>query len=102
MKVYNLINNLTTSKATGFDKISAKVLRAAASVIAPSLTEIFNMSIDSNRFPYDWKTATVIPLFKNGQRSVLDNYRPISTLPIVIKVMERLLYNQISDYFTKK
>ena len=46
---------------------------AAASAIAPSLTEIFNKSIDSNRFPSDWKTARVIPLFKNGQRSVLDN-----------------------------
>ena len=60
------------------------------------------MSIDSNRFPSDWKTARVIPLFKNGQRSVLDNYRPISILPVVSKIMERLLYNQISDYFTKK
>ena len=60
------------------------------------------MSIDFNRFPYDWKTARVIPLFKNGQRSVLDNYRPISILPVVSKIMERLLYNQISDYFTKK
>ena len=102
VKVYNLINNLSTSKATGIDKISAKVLRAAASAIAPSLTEIFNMSIDSNPFPSDWKTARVIPLFKNGQRSVLDNYRPISILPVVSKIMERLLYNQISDYFTKK
>ena len=78
------------------------MLRAAASAIAPSLTEIFNMSIVSNRFPSDWKTARVIPLFKNGQRSVLDNYRPISILPVVSKIMERLLYNQISDYFTKK
>ena len=49
------------------------------------------MSIDSNRFPYVWKTARVIPLFKNGQRSVLDNYRPISILPVVSKIMERLL-----------
>ena len=102
VKVYNLINNLSTSKATGIDKISAKALRAAASAIALCLTEIFNMSIDSNRFPSDWKTARVIPLFKNGQRSVLDNYRPISILPVFSKIMERLLYNQISDYFTKK
>ena len=48
---------------TGIDKISAKMLCAAACVIAPSLTEIFNMSIDFNRFPNDWKTARVIPLF---------------------------------------
>ena len=63
VKVYNLFNNLSTSKATGIDKISAKMLCAAACVIAPSLTEIFNMSIDSNRFPNDWKTTRIIPLF---------------------------------------
>ena len=51
VKVYNLINNLSTSKATGIDKISAKVLRAAASAIAPSLTEMFNMSIVLIVFP---------------------------------------------------
>ena len=87
--VYNLINSLSTSKASGVDKISAKVLRAAASAIAPSLAEIFNMSIDSNCFHSYWKTARVIPLFKKGQRSVLHNYRPISILPAASKIMER-------------
>ena len=72
------------------------------SAIAPSLTDIFNMSIDSNQFPSDWKAARVIPLFKKGQWSILDNYRPISILPVVTKIMERLLYNQIFDYFAKK
>ncbi|CAB4022369.1 Hypothetical predicted protein, partial [Paramuricea clavata] len=74
--------NLSTTKATGMDKISAKILQVAAPVIAPSLTEIFNMSIDSEQFPSDWKAARVIPLFKKGQRSMLDNYRPISILPV--------------------
>ena len=101
-KVYKLINNLSTSNATGIDKISAKVLGAAVSAIAPSLAEIFNMSIDSNCFPCDWKTARVIPLFKKGQRSLLDDYRRMVILPVVSKIMERLLYNQICDYFTKK
>ena len=100
--VYNLINNLSTSKATGVNKISAKVLRAAASAIAQSLAEIFNMPIDSNCFPSDWKTARVIPLFKKGQWSVLDNYRPISILLVVSNIMERFLYNQIYGYFTRK
>ena len=100
--VYNPINNLSISKATVLDKISAKVLRIFASAIAPSLTEIFNMSMDSNQFPSDWKTARVIPLYKKGQRSVLDNYRPISIFPVLSKIMERLLSNEIIDYFTKK
>ena len=63
------------------------------------------MSMDSNQFPSDWKTAIVIPLNnKNlkGQWSVLDNYRLISIIPVVSKIMERPLYNKIIDYFTKK
>ena len=41
-------------------------------------------------------------MFKKGQRSELDNYRPISILPVLSKIMERFLYNQIYDYFTRK
>ena len=50
------------------------------------------MSIDSNRFPYDWKTARVIPLFKNGQRSVLDNYRPIFKARIMYKTVNKVAH----------
>ena len=80
------------------DNIAAKVLKMAAPVVAPSLTEIFNMSIDTQQFPSEWK----IPLFKRGQRSLLDNYRPISILPVVSKLMERILYDQIYEYFDQQ
>ena len=65
------------------------------SAIVHSLTEIFNMSIDTDQFPSKWKAARVIPLFKKGQRSMLDNYRPISIVSVVSKVMERVLYDQM-------
>ncbi|CAB4007916.1 Hypothetical predicted protein [Paramuricea clavata] len=99
--VYTLLVNLSTTKATGMDKISAKILQVAAPVIAPSLTEIFNMSIDSDQFPSDWKAARVIPLFKKGQRSMLGNYRPISILPVVSKLMERIMYDQMYEYLNQ-
>ncbi|CAB4023335.1 Hypothetical predicted protein [Paramuricea clavata] len=99
--VYTLLVNLSTTKATGMDKISAKILQVAAPVIAPSLTEIFNMSIDSDQFPSDWKAARVIPLFKKGQRSMLNNYRPISILPVVSKLMERIMYDQMYEYLNQ-
>jgi retron-type reverse transcriptase len=84
------------------DKISAKVLQVAAPAIAHSLTEIFNMSIDLDQFPSEWKAARVIPLFKKGQRSLLDNYRPISSLPVVSKRMERILYDQMFEYLNRE
>ena len=49
----------------------------------------------------DWKAARVIPLFKKGQRSMLDNYRPISILPVVSKLMERIMYDQMYEYLNQ-
>ena len=82
--VYNLSVKLSTFKGTGMDNIAAKVLQMATSVVASSLAEIFDMSIDTKQFPSEWKTAKVIPL---------DNYRLISILPVVSKLIERILYN---------
>ena len=49
----------------------------------------------------EWKTAEVVPLYKNGQRNTPGNYRPISVLPAISKIMERILYNQLYSYLTK-
>ena len=50
----------------------------------------------------EWKAARLTPIFKKGQRSMLDNYRPISILPVISKLMERILYEQMCDYFKKQ
>jgi hypothetical protein len=60
------------------------------------------MSIDLDQFPSEWKAARVIPLFKKGQRSLLDNYRSISILPVVSKLMEIILYNQMFEYLKRE
>ena len=75
--VYNLLSGLSSNKATGIDKISSKIIKIAAPVISDSLTHIFNQSIAQSFFPDEWKIARVVPLFKNGQRNLPENYRPI-------------------------
>ena len=62
------------------------------SVIYLSLTDIFNHSISSGVFPDDWKVAKDCPLLKSGERNDANNYRPISVLPSIARVFERLLY----------
>ena len=52
-------------------------------------------------FPDQWKVARVTPLYKSGKRNIPGNYRPISVLPAISKVMERILYNQLYNYLTK-
>ena len=99
--VYHLLLGLSSNKATGIDKISCKIIKIAAPVISDTLTLIFNQAITISSFPDEWKTAKVIPVFKNGQRNMPGNYRPISVLPVISKIMERILYDQLYNYLTK-
>ena len=100
-KVLNLLNSLSKSKATGLDKISGKILKAAASSIASSLTYIFNHALISSHFPSEWKVARLLPLFKKGPRNLAENYRPISILPTISKLMERIMYDQLYEYLNE-
>ena len=61
----------------------------------------FNQSITLSYFSDEWKTAKVVPLYINGQRNVPKNYRPISVLPAISKIIERILYDQLYSYITK-
>jgi hypothetical protein len=89
---------LCISKSTGCDKISAKILRKyLASEITPSLTNLFNSSIEMGIFPSEWKIVRVVTLHKKGSRTVLDNYRPISILPVISKIFEKIVYEQLSN-----
>ena len=63
-KVFKLLSSLSSSKASGIDKISGKVLKISANVIAPSISYIMNYAISSCCFPDEWKLAKVHPLFK--------------------------------------
>ena len=96
--VFSLLSNLCKSKATGLDRISAKLLCVCPDLIAESLCAIFNRSINTGIFPHDWNCSKVMPLFKKGERRDLNNYRPISIIPVVAKVFERIIYNQVSSF----
>ena len=95
------MHGLSGNKATGIDNISCKIIKIAAPAISDSLTFIFNQAITLSSFPNEWKMARVIPLYKNGQRNIPGNYRPISVLPAISKIMERIMYDQLYNYLTK-
>ena len=61
-----------------------------------------NRSIIMGIFPNEWKCAKVVPIHKQGKRNCVDNYRPISIIPAVAKVFERLIYDQVFQYITEK
>ena len=101
MEASSVLKSLTgvkINKATGIDKISNKILKIAAPVIYKNLTDLFNLSITSSVFPSDWKIAKVSPLFKSGDLNNANNYRPISVLPTIARVFERLTFDQLYTY----
>ena len=99
--VLNLLKNLVTNKSAGLDRIPNKLLKIAADIIAEPLCLLFNISIASGCIPSDWKIAKVFPLHKGNSKTNPNNYRPISILSSISKVMERLVYNQLCSYLTE-
>ena len=95
------MSNLSKSKATGLDGISSRLLRECPDPISESLTLVFNRSINTGIFPNEWKYAKVIPIHKHGKRNCTDNYRPISLSPVVAKVFQRMIYNELSLFFSE-
>ena len=96
----SLLSKLCRSKATGLDKISAKLVKECPDLIAECLTLIFHQSLLTGIFPDEWKSARVTPLYKNsGKRN--DPTKPISVIPVVAKVFERVVYDQVYHYLTE-
>ena len=87
--VNNFLSTLNLNKSTGIDNIGPKILKLSANVITPSLTFFVNKSILSGEFPSSWKEAKVKPLFKSGAKDDVNNYRPISILPTLSKLIEK-------------
>ena len=98
-RVVELLLSIPTHKATGDDGISAKILRIAAPAIAPSLTKLLNYCLSAQTFPTIWKIAKVTPVFKgNGSSNDKNNYRPISVLPILSKVLEKHICDHLRNF----
>ena len=97
-EVRSIIINLKDDCAVGIDGISNKFLKAANSVLTPVITYICNLSFHLGVFPKLLKTALIHPIFKSGNRDSVNNYRPISVLPAMSKILEKLLNKRLTNY----
>ena len=93
------IDKLENKNSSGHDGISNKLLKLLKMELSKSLTLIINQIITTGIFPDSFKISKITPIFKKGDVSLLSNYRPISLLPTISKIFERILYNQLYEYF---
>ena len=92
------IKGLKDTSSVGSDGIPLTFVEDSLSVIAFYLTCIVNTSIVTGIYPTTWKHAVVVPLFKSGDTNDFNNYRPISLLPILSKILEKIVASQLSHY----
>ena len=92
------ISSLENKTSSSIDGTNNRILKISALVLVPYLTSIFSSMTDSGVFPSCLKVATITPLWKSGEKTDPNNYRPISILSFVSKVFERLVFNRISHF----
>ena len=98
MVVRNTISNFKSKTSQDIDGISNKLLKAISNEICTPLAHIFNLSLNQGIFPSKLKTSRTVPIFKSGNSELCDNYRPISLLSSLSKVLEKIVSIQLVNH----
>ena len=96
--IFKIISKLDSKNSTGYDQISSNLLKRINEYIHKPLTLIVNQSLSSGIFPNKLNIAKVIPIFKKDDAHLLNNYRPISMLPTISKVFEKVVQEQLTEF----
>ena len=94
--VYTTLRRLDTSKSGGSDGLTPFLLRSASDVLCEPITHLICLSIEQGKVPKQWKEANIVPIPKD-KNVTLSNLRPISLLPVITKILERVVLNSVKD-----
>ena len=99
-EVKKVICSLKNSSATGVDYIDTKTIKLGVDILAPVIQHIINLSMCTSTFPDSWKWHKMVPLLKSADcdKSLPKSYRPVALLPVLSKVLERVVFNQLVKY----
>ena len=100
-EIENIIKKLKPKNSKGYDNVSNRILKGIYPAILKALWIIFNKSLNNGEFPMTMKLAIVTPLYKSKNIHEICNYRPISLLPVISKVLEKIISNRLVKFFTK-
>ena len=101
LDIRDAIAKFKTAKSFGKDSILMYLLKLALPLMETSLAFLFNTSIEKSQFPNVWKLSRVIPTFNGDDRSDKSNYRPISILPVISKLFQMLIADQLYQYMNE-
>ena len=100
-ELLKIVRKLKTNKAPGYDGIDNIILKHIINYILDPLVFLLNLSLQSGKVPSDMKIAKVIPIFKKGDRLCVNNYRPISLLTCLSKILEKIVYSRTMTFLQK-
>ena len=89
---------MKTSSTCGLDNISSYIIKLALEELLPAITHIINLSISQRKFPSSWKIPKIIPLHKKDEKILAKNYRPVSLLSAISKILEKAIFLQLFQY----
>ena len=98
-EITNIINNLKL-KNGGVDNINTKTIKTLATYIIEPLEYIFNLCIETSIWPDALKNAEIIPIYKSSNKNYPQNYRPISLISNLAKILEKIIYNRLYNFIT--
>ena len=100
--ILNILKNTNVSKETGLDNLSGHFLKDGTEVLAKPITDLCNLSFASGKLPDSCKRAKLKPMYKKGSLTEASNYRPISLLPLISKVIEKVIHDQTSTFLNSR
>jgi hypothetical protein len=99
-EVRSILKNMDKKNSPDLDGISLTLLKHIATEISLPLSHIFNLSLQTGTFPTKLKTSRVVPIFKAGDKTSCDNYRPISLVSSISKILEKAVANRLVNHLT--
>ena len=97
-EVLKFCNEIDMNISSCISDVSSRVIKDAFIILITKITFLINCSLKLGIFPDMWKLANVIPLYKGGNRNVVENFRPVSLLPLPTKIIEKIVHNRLTTY----
>ena len=98
-EISQIISEFENSKSSD---IPIRVIKAASPIISPILSKLYNHLMRAGEFPNELKIGKISPIFKRGNPELIENYRPVSTLPIFAKIFEKIIHTRLYNFFTSQ